>query len=45
MNDNVAPSLKQELIRETYRLEKKLPKLMNWLRKKIDKSMIVNQAL
>ena len=45
MNDNVAPSLKQELIRETYRLEKKLPKLMNWLRKKINKSMIVNQTL
>ena len=45
MNDNVAPSLKQELLRETYRLEKKLPKLMSWLRQKIDKSMLISQKL
>jgi Mrp family chromosome partitioning ATPase len=45
MNDNLAPSLQQELIRETYRLEKRLPKLMDWLRKKINQSMIINQNL
>jgi Mrp family chromosome partitioning ATPase len=45
MNDNFAPSLQQELIRETFRLEKKLPKLMAWFRHKIRRSMIINQSL
>lgn len=45
MNDYYAPSLQQELIRETYRLEKRLPKLMGWLRRKIHQSTLINQSL
>lgn len=45
MNDYHAPSLQQELVRETYRLEKKLPTLMAWLRRKINQSVVINQNL
>lgn len=45
MNDLHAPGLKQELIRETYRLEKILPKLMHKLRVKLDNMLLLNQEL
>lgn len=45
MNDRHAPGLKQELIRETYRLERFLPSLMAGLRKRLDKMVLLNQEL
>lgn len=45
MNDRFAPGLKQELIRETLRLEPVLPRLMAWLREKITQSIVLNQNL
>ncbi|WP_420598217.1 hypothetical protein [Neptuniibacter sp.] len=45
MNDRYAPGLKQELVRETYRLEKILPKLMRKLRIQFDKMLLLNQEL
>lgn len=45
MNDLYAPGLKQELIRETYRLEKFLPKLMHKLRVKFNEMLLLNQEL
>lgn len=45
MNDQYAPGLKQELIRETYRLQRFLPSLMARLRKRLDKMVLLNQEL
>lgn len=45
MNDRHAPGLKQELIRETYRLQRFLPSLMARLRKRLDKMVLLNQEL
>ena len=45
MNDCHAPSLKQELIRETYRLQKLFPRWMAKLRKIIDSTVLLNQEL
>ena len=45
MNDCHAPSLKQELIRETYRLQRFLPRWMGKLRKRLDNMILLNQEL
>ncbi len=45
MNDRYAPGLKQELKRETYRLQRFLPKLMQKLRDRLDKMVLLNQEL
>lgn len=45
MNDQHAPGLKQELIRETYRFERFLPKLMAKVRDRIERSTLLNQEL
>lgn len=45
MNDCYAPSLKQELIRETYRLQRLFPKWMSKLRKRLDSMILLNQEL
>lgn len=45
MNDRFAPGLKQELIRETYRLERLMPSLMARLRKRLDRMVLLNQEL
>lgn len=45
MNDCYAPSLKQELIRETYRLQRFFPGLMEKLRQRLDKMILLNQEL
>jgi Mrp family chromosome partitioning ATPase len=43
-NDRYCPSLAEELIRETYRLQPWLPTLMTWLRGKIRQSPLLNLA-
>ena len=45
MNDQFAPSLKSELIRESHRLDRWLPRLMNNLRIKLRHSDFLNQDL
>lgn len=45
MNDRFTPGLKQELIRETYRLERIFPRWMPRLRKRLDKMTLLNQDL
>ncbi|WP_136680307.1 CpsD/CapB family tyrosine-protein kinase [Neptunomonas sp. XY-337] len=45
MNDQHAPGLKQELIRETYRFNRVFPKLMQRLRARLDKMVLLNQEL
>lgn len=45
MNDQYAPGLQQELIRETYRFERLMPKCMASLRLKFRKMMLLNQEL
>ena len=41
-NDRYCPTLAEELLRETYRLQRWLPSLMNWLRGKISQSALLN---
>lgn len=41
-NDFYCPSLAEELIRETYRLQRWLPSLMRWLRAKVRQSALLN---
>lgn len=45
LNDRFAPSLISELIRETYRLERFLPKLMKKLRNMLRNSTLLNQDI
>ncbi|WP_415903025.1 hypothetical protein ACMXYR_04125 [Neptuniibacter sp. QD29_5] len=45
MNDRFAPSLQQELIRETYRFEKRFPKLMRYFRERFSHMTLLNQEL
>jgi len=45
MNDRYAPSLKQELIRETYRFDRFMPKLMARFRQKLETMILLNQEL
>lgn len=45
MNDRYAPGLKQELIRETYRLQRFMPTLMRHLRFRLEKMVLLNQEL
>lgn len=45
MNDRYMPHLADELCRETYRLERWLPKLMEKLRLKIRRSSLLNQGI
>lgn len=45
MNDRYMPHLADELCRETYRLERWLPNLMEMLRHKIRKSSFLNQEI
>jgi protein-tyrosine kinase len=41
-NDCYCPTLAEELIRESYRLQRWLPSLMNWFRSKIRQSAVLN---
>jgi len=41
-NDRFCPSLAEELVRETYRLQRWLPSMMTWLRGKIRHSSLLN---
>ena len=41
-NDCYCPSLAEELIRETYRLQRWFPSLMSWLRGKVRQSAVLN---
>ncbi len=43
-NDRFCPSLAEELIRESYRLQRWLPSLMHWFRQKVRKSALLNVA-
>jgi len=43
INDQHNPNLVDELIRETYRLQRVMPNVMNALRRKLRKSEIINQ--
>jgi Mrp family chromosome partitioning ATPase len=45
LNDCHAPELAAELIRETHRLDAPLPRLMTWLRARIENSTFLNQAV
>jgi len=45
MNDRYAPSLKDELIRETQRLNKLFPRTMNLMRRVLNRSLLLNQDL
>ncbi len=45
LNDRRAPSLADELVRETFRFEKKLPKMMESIRQQIRRSVFLNQAI
>ncbi|NQZ30228.1 MAG: hypothetical protein HRU06_03090 [Oceanospirillaceae bacterium] len=45
MNDQYAPSLRDELLRESQRLNKLLPNLMNKMRQKLRHSDLLNQDL
>ena len=45
MNDRYAPSLKDELIRETNRLNRLFPRTMGFIRKLINRSLLLNQDL
>ena len=45
MNDRFSPSLKDELIRETHRFERYLPRTMAFFRKLIERSLLLNQDL
>ncbi len=41
-NDRYSPTLAEELLRETYRLQRWFPSLMSWLRGKIRQSALLN---
>ena len=45
MNDRFAPSLKDELLRETKRFERFLPRIMGFFRRMIERSLLLNQDL
>lgn len=45
MNDQYAPCLKRELIRESWRFERICPRWMAWLRAKLERSVLLNQDL
>lgn len=45
MNDRFTPGLKEELIRETHRLDRLLPKWMAKLRDKFNRMVLLNQEL
>lgn len=45
MNDRFAPSLKDELIRETQRLNRLFPRTMNFFRRVLNRSLLLNQDL
>lgn len=45
MNDRFAPSLKDELLRETQRLNRLFPKTMGFFRRMINRSLLLNQDL
>lgn len=44
-NDMVSPGLGDELIRETYRLQRWLPRLMGWLRDKVAHASLLNMSV
>ena len=44
-NDIENPSLAEELIRETHRLQRWLPGLMSWLRQRVQRSALLNMGL
>lgn len=45
MNDRYCPSLQQEILRELKRFERFMPRLCNWLQRKVLASQLINQAL
>jgi len=45
LNDQYAPSLKSELVRETHRLDRYFPRLAGWLRDRLDRMLLLHQSL